>query len=115
MATSSQSATWRWDARVRTFLTIVAGAGALALLAAAPSRRQASAQLPALVVDPNHAPAAVLGALPRLGPSLVGRIIAARNRAPLRSLDDLDRRVQGIGPATISALRPFLRFDTGPH
>ncbi len=50
-------------------------------------------------------------ALPRLGPSLVGRIVAARAQAPFRSVDDLDARVRGLGPATIKALRPHLRID----
>ncbi len=62
-------------------------------------------------VDPNTAPPEVLGALPRLGPTLVGAIVAERRMAPLRSLDDLDRRVRRVGPATVAALRPYLRFE----
>ena len=64
-----------------------------------------------LVVDPNTAPRGVLGALPKMGPAMVGRIVAARDEAPFRSLDDLDARVRGIGPATIAALRPHLRIE----
>lgn len=63
-----------------------------------------------LQVDPNTAPAAVLEALPRIGPVIAARIIEAR---PFADLDDLDRRVRGIGPATREGLRPHLRFD-GP-
>jgi hypothetical protein len=42
---------------------------------------------------------------------MVKRIVAAREMTPFRSLDDLDTRVRGIGPATIAALSPFLQFD----
>jgi competence protein ComEA len=41
----------------------------------------------------------------------VQRIVEARTQAPFRSLDDLDARVRGIGPATIAALRPHLRIE----
>jgi len=91
---------------------LLATAGAVGLGAVAPVGDQASRALPPLVVDPNSAPPPVLSALPRLGPSLVGRIEAARSNAPFRSLDDFDHRVRGIGPATIDALRSHLRFDT---
>jgi competence protein ComEA len=63
-----------------------------------------------LVVDVNTAPGGVLLALPRLGPVLVGRIVAEREREPFHSLEDVDARVRGIGPATVAALRPHLRF-----
>ncbi len=56
-------------------------------------------------VDLNRAGAAELETLPRIGPALAARILADRSeRGPFRSVDDLDR-VQGIGPATIAALR----------
>jgi hypothetical protein len=64
-----------------------------------------------LLVDPNTAPPAVLGALPHLGPATIKRIVAAREQAPLESLHDLDARVRGIGPATVVLLSPFLRFE----
>ncbi len=64
-----------------------------------------------LQADPNTAPADVLLALPGLGPSRVSAIISARETAPFRSADDLDRRVKGIGPTTMSGLVPYLRFD----
>jgi DNA uptake protein ComE-like DNA-binding protein len=67
-----------------------------------------------LVVDPNTARPALLIALPRLGPALVGRIVAERERRPFRSLEDLDTRVRGIGPVTASTIRPHLRFDAQP-
>jgi len=90
----------------------VAGTGALALCSAPRISVEQANDPSRLVVNLNTAPPAVLAALPRLGPSLVNRIVTARERAPFRSLDDLDARVQGIGPATIVALKPFLRIDT---
>jgi competence protein ComEA len=65
---------------------------------------------PTLVVDVNTAPAEVLVALPKLGPTLAGRIVEARREAPFRSFHDIDSRVRGIGPATIAALQPHLRI-----
>jgi competence protein ComEA len=66
---------------------------------------------PALLVDANTAPIEVFGALPGLGPALSGRIVEARERSPFQSLDDLDRRVKGIGPAKAASIRPFLQFN----
>ncbi len=63
-----------------------------------------------LRVDPNLAPRQVLVALPGLGPARVAAIGTARGSSPFRSLDDLDRRVKGIGPATAASLEPHLRF-----
>jgi DNA uptake protein ComE-like DNA-binding protein len=37
-----------------------------------------------------------------------------RSKRPFESLQDLDRRVVGIGPATIRALTPFLQFRNPP-
>lgn len=106
-------APWGWNGPARGLLILVAGsmAGSLAW-----SSRPGPGVEPfrPLVVDANTAPAAVLGALPGLGPVLAGRIVEARGVAPFRSLDDFDRRVKGIGPAKVSALRPFLRFDPRP-
>ncbi len=70
--------------------------------------------VPVLVVDPNTAPPEVLATLPRIGPALAGRIVAARDDRPFRSLADFDARVRGIGPVTLAALRPFLRFPDAP-
>jgi competence protein ComEA len=65
---------------------------------------------PRLIVDPNTAPPAVLAALPHLGPAMIKRIVAARDRTAFQSLDDFDARVRGIGPATLASLSPFLQF-----
>jgi len=67
-----------------------------------------------LRVDPNTAPEGVLEALPRIGPVMAGRIIEAREASPFVNSDDLDRRVKGVGPATLNGLRPYLRFDSKP-
>jgi hypothetical protein len=80
---------------------------AMAAAVPMPGRKPTRAGL-VLRVDPNTAPAAVLETLPRIGPAMARRIIAAR---PFTSLDDLDRRVYGIGPVTRAALAPYLRFD----
>lgn len=49
--------------------------------------------------------------LPRVGPSLAGRILAAREQSgPFRSIRDL-RRVKGIGPKTAALLEPCISFE----
>lgn len=63
-------------------------------------------------VDLNTAPRAVLLALPRLGPQRVDAILAERAIEPFEALEDLDRRVKGLGPATIRALAPYLDVPT---
>jgi competence ComEA-like helix-hairpin-helix protein len=63
-----------------------------------------------LVVDINHASAAELERLPRVGPALALRIIAWREaHGPFRSVEDL-RHVRGIGPATAALLAPSVTF-----
>jgi competence protein ComEA len=66
-----------------------------------------------LRIDPNTAPQGALEALPRIGPALARRIIEAREDSPILDTDDLDRRIRGVGPATIDAMRPYLRFGDG--
>ncbi len=61
-------------------------------------------------VDLDHATAAEIEALPRIGPALARRIVASREASgPFRSLDNL-RRVKGLGPATIALLKPLVSF-----
>jgi competence protein ComEA len=107
---------WGWTETSGRILAGLASGLALALglacLAARPPDPGAHPD-PTLVVDPNTAPPEVLTALPRLGPALSGRIVADREVKPFTSLDDLDARVKGIGPATVAAIRPFLRFNPG--
>ena len=85
---------------------------ALALLGASRNPTSVRPVPTRLIVDPNTAPPAVLLALPRLGPKRVEAIVAARDQAAFQSLDDFDRRVRGIGPATLASLRPHLRIES---
>jgi competence ComEA-like helix-hairpin-helix protein len=63
------------------------------------------------VVDINTADLAELGELPQVGPTLALRLIEHREQnGPFRSVDDL-LRVKGIGPKTLAALRPHVRFE----
>lgn len=65
---------------------------------------------PAAPLDVNRAEIGDLQRLPGIGPTLAARIVAERERAPFRVLEDL-RRVSGIGAKTLEKLRPFVRFD----
>jgi competence ComEA-like helix-hairpin-helix protein len=63
------------------------------------------------LVDINSADVAELGELPQVGPNLARRMIEHRERhGPFRTFDDL-LRVKGIGPKTLEALRPHVRFE----
>jgi competence protein ComEA len=59
------------------------------------------------VLDPNTAVGEQLMTLPGVGAVMAKRIIQGR---PYRSIEDL-KKVQGIGPENLMALRPFLRID----
>lgn len=59
------------------------------------------------------ATAEALETLPGIGPALAARIIAAREEAPFRAVDDL-RRVKGIGLKTLERLRPHVSVETFP-
>lgn len=85
---------------------------ALCLLILAPVALAQDATTPASaggVVNVNEASPEQLQLLPRIGPALAERIIAARPLADLAALD----AVKGIGPAMLSMLEPLVRFD-GP-
>jgi DNA uptake protein ComE-like DNA-binding protein len=97
-----------WNSPTRVLLILLAAIVGSALARVSGGDSGPEVALPTLSVDANSAPEPVLGALPGLGPVLSSRIVEAR---PFRSLDDFDRRVYGIGPAKVAALRPFLRFD----
>lgn len=59
------------------------------------------------VVNVNTATPEQLQLLPRIGPALAERIIAARPIADLAALDN----VKGIGEAMLELLRPLVTFD----
>ena len=65
---------------------------------------------PPALVDLNTATLAELDALPRVGPAMAARIVAKR---PFRRPDDL-RRVSGIGPSTLRALKPLVTVSAAP-
>ncbi len=74
--------------------------------------------LPEGRVNPNEAPAASLSRLPGIGPARARAILDLRTRLQdrterqpaFRNAGDLGQ-VEGIGPATIEGIRPWLRFD----
>jgi competence protein ComEA len=68
---------------------------------------------PASPINVNTAPEQELQRLPGIGPALGARIIAARGKAPFKTIDDL-RRVPGIGPKTLDKLRPFVTVESEP-
>jgi competence protein ComEA len=113
MAPSPTRPLWGWTPATRLWLAIVGTLAAVALivLGAGDAAHRPVPPAPHLVVDPNTAPPAVLAALPHLGPAMVKRIVAARERTPFQSLDDFDTRVRGIGPVTLDALSPFFQFE----
>jgi len=65
---------------------------------------------PRFLVDVNRADMDELGLLPRIGPELASRIIAARSEdRPFTAPDDL-LDVRGIGPKKVEAMRGMLDF-----
>jgi competence protein ComEA len=67
---------------------------------------------PAFPIDLDHAGAAELELLPRIGPALAARIVADRAaKGPFGSLEALEKRVRGIGPAMAKALSPLVTFS----
>lgn len=106
-----------WPIGVRALLTVLGLLAALGMRVAdrgvAIGPGAACRRAPVLVIDPNTAPPAVLGALPRVGPALVRRLVEARQVRPFASIEDLRRRVRGLGPATMAGLAPHLRIAHG--
>ena len=111
MSTGTGRGPWGWPVmprRALAGLAMLLAAGLGLGLAPRPGAGGPTPE-PAMAVDPNSAPPPVLLALPRLGPALAGRIVDERRRRPFGSLDDLDARVHGVGPATVAAIRAFVR------
>jgi competence protein ComEA len=61
-------------------------------------------------LDLNQATAEELQRLPGIGPKLSAAIVAAREKKPFASVDDL-RRVKGIGAKTMEKIRPFVTIE----
>ena len=62
------------------------------------------------IVNLNTATQAELEVLPGIGPAMAQRIIAQRQTAAYKTVDDLIR-VRGIGKAKIEKLRPYVKTD----
>lgn len=63
------------------------------------------------LLDLNRATAAELDALPGIGATLAGRIVARREQGgPFQSVDDL-RDVEGIGPSLLAKIAPLVTVN----
>jgi len=63
------------------------------------------------LLDLNRATAAELDALPGIGVTLAGRIVARREQGgPFQSVDDL-RDVEGIGPSLLAKIAPLVTVN----
>ena len=61
-----------------------------------------------LAIDPNHATAADLEAIPGIGPVLAGRIIEFREeQGPFQNIEAL-LAVKGLGPGKLKKIRTYL-------
>ena len=108
---------WSWPEGARVLLALVAIMAAIGLALGRRELTRGSASgvvVSELKLDPSTAMPGALAALPRIGPALARRIVAARADGPFRSPTDLRARVRGIGPATWARIEPYLRFDAGP-
>jgi competence ComEA-like helix-hairpin-helix protein len=63
--------------------------------------------VPDELINLNTATAADLDRLPGIGPVLAARIVAERDKRPFAKVEDL-RRVSGIGPKKLDAIRPLV-------
>jgi competence protein ComEA len=66
--------------------------------------------VPDRLIDLNTATVAELDKLPGIGPVLAGRIIAEREKKPFTKVEDL-RRVSGIGPKKLEAIRALVTVN----
>ena len=99
--------------RGKVILLIFALAGALSVIKGGfKVMNQPQAEPHSLRVDLESVPPQVLMALPQIGPARMEAILAEGRQGPFQSVEDVDRRVKGIGPAISSGLRPYLRFGS---
>lgn len=96
--------------------TFALALGLVALLAgASPASAEEGTAAPAKksVVNLNQASADELARLPRVGPSLAGKIVAHREKnGPFKRAEDL-MEVKGVGEKMFALLRPYLSVS-GP-
>jgi competence protein ComEA len=87
------------------------GMAVISLPSAPVGGRSGAGGTPGVLVDLDLATAAQLEALPRIGPALAARVVAARDSGgPFGSLEALGR-VRGIGPAMLRQLGPLVTFS----
>ncbi|MBK7181108.1 MAG: ComEA family DNA-binding protein [Chloroflexi bacterium] len=68
---------------------------------------------PVTPLNLNTASVKELVPLPGIGPTLAARIVGERlARGAYSSLDDLDRRVEGVGPTVVAKIRYRVRFGS---
>jgi competence protein ComEA len=94
--------------------TLALSLGLLALLVAAhPAAAEETAAPGKKTVNVNQASADELARLPRVGPSLAGKIVAHRQQhGPFKRAEDL-MEVKGIGEKMFALLKPYLAVS-GP-
>lgn len=96
--------------------TLALALGVVALLAAASPANATDAAAPApakKTVNVNQASADELARLPRVGPSLAGKIIAHREKnGPFKRAEDL-MEVKGVGEKMFTTLKPYVAVS-GP-
>lgn len=61
-------------------------------------------------VNINTADIKALDKLDGIGPAIAARIVEERQKAPFKDLKDLEKRVDGIGPATIEKNKDSIKF-----
>ena len=61
-------------------------------------------------INVNTATQSALMSLPRIGEKLSERIMRARDEARFSSVDELRRRIRGIGPKSAKTLAPLISF-----
>ncbi|HYV96852.1 MAG TPA: helix-hairpin-helix domain-containing protein [Gemmatimonadaceae bacterium] len=63
-------------------------------------------------IDLDRASEREIETLPRIGPALAARIVAERNaHGPFESLQQLDKRVRGVGPSMAKLIAPLVTFS----
>ena len=97
----------------RTFALTLGLVALLASAASAPAAEEPAAPAKKNVVNLNQASADELARLPRVGPSLAGKIVAHREQhGPFKRAQDL-MEVKGIGEKMFAILQPYLAVS-GP-